>query len=169
MATNGESKEDSLHPRAGRNGQGMVCQQAVRRTQLLALFLRLDPQQFVAQVAVMERDVERPRHQPLGHGHEHHFARHMAHGPVTTNPRPRRGAPWPCSPKPSQVATRLRSATPAMAAVLSGTGERNVSMQNFSGQGYLRRSNRVFSDVLASFAPPSQGSWLRVWGESTLW
>ena len=38
------------------------------------------------------------------------------------------------------------------------------------GQGYLLRpSTRVFGDVPASFAPPSQAAWLRVSGESMLW
>lgn len=41
-ATQGELKENSLHPPAGVDGQGMVRQQAVRREQLADLFLRLD-------------------------------------------------------------------------------------------------------------------------------
>lgn len=73
MATNGESKEDSLQPPADRNDEPMVCQEAVRREQPEALFLHPDRQQLVERTAVTERRRERPRRMPHGHRNEHHL------------------------------------------------------------------------------------------------
>ena len=58
-----KSKEDSLHPPADRDGQGVGRQQAVRREQLKVLFLRLSQQQLIERVAVDEQDIWRWRHQ----------------------------------------------------------------------------------------------------------
>jgi len=51
----------------------MVRQQAVRREQMEALFLRLDQQRPVERVAVTERAMERARRPPHGHRNEYHF------------------------------------------------------------------------------------------------
>ena len=73
MATYGGFQEDSLHPPANRDGEGVVRKQAVRREQLEALFLRLDQQQFVGRVTVTERNVECPHRVPQGHRYEYHL------------------------------------------------------------------------------------------------
>lgn len=73
MATNGEFQADSLHPPAGRDGQGVVRQLAVRREQLEVLSCARTGASSSNGYRWVSGTSSVPRRMPHGHRNEHHL------------------------------------------------------------------------------------------------